>query len=392
MADKLDRIYVKYGDRSVGTIAETKDGRLAFAYSEEWLDTGFAISPFSLPVKKGVFLPNKQAYAGMHGVFADSLPGNWGTILLKRYMQRNGYDADKFNILERLAMVGQNGIGALSFEPRADFNMQIPVSKYDDLAEESIKILTSKSLDLEKLDELFVLGSVTGGDRPKIFTCNAGIHRIVKFPSNFDATNIGEMEYDYAQCAISCGVNMPEVKLFPSDNGGGYFAIRRFDRETIAGEEKKNHTLTAAAILEIDSRVPCLDYNNLMKVTRILTDRRSDIENLYTRMCFNVYAHNYDDNARNFSFIYDEKRDAWRLAPAYDLTYCFTSFGEHFTTVDGAGRDIVMDDLVSVGVKAGMENRKCVQIAKEVRHCVNEMLWKYLEHKPTRINYYSMSY
>ena len=185
---------------------------------------------------------------------------------------------------------------------------------------------------------------------------------------------------------------MPEVKLYTTKNGGSYFSVRRFDRETIAGQDRKLHTLTAAAILEIDSRVPCLDYNNLMKLTRILTDRMSDIENLYTRMCFNVFAHNYDDNARNFSFTYDEKRDSWRLAPAYDLTYCFTSFGEHFTTVDGVGRDIGMDDLVSVGEKAGMETRKCVQIAKEVRHCVNEMLWKYLEHKPAHFNYFSMSY
>lgn len=32
-------------------------------------------------------------------------------------------------------------------------------------------------------------------------------------------------------------------------------------------------------------------------------------ENWYRRMCFNVFAHNRDDHAKNFSWIYDERLD-----------------------------------------------------------------------------------
>ena len=49
-ADK--EIYVLYGDRTVGTLVMASSYKVAFEYSDEWLNSGFAISPFSLPLKK----------------------------------------------------------------------------------------------------------------------------------------------------------------------------------------------------------------------------------------------------------------------------------------------------------------------------------------------------
>ena len=50
---------------------------------------------------------------------------------------------------------------------------------------------------------------------------------------------------------------------------------------------------------------------------------------MYRRMCFNVYAHNRDDHAKNFSFLYEEEKKCWRLSPAYDLTYSTTYYGPY---------------------------------------------------------------
>ena len=44
-------LQVLYDERIVGHLALTPDKKIAFEYSEEWLETGFSISPFSLPVK-----------------------------------------------------------------------------------------------------------------------------------------------------------------------------------------------------------------------------------------------------------------------------------------------------------------------------------------------------
>ena len=57
---KERKLEVYLGERFVGTMAQTADRRVAFAYSEEWLDNGFAISPFSLPVEQKVFVPTSQ--------------------------------------------------------------------------------------------------------------------------------------------------------------------------------------------------------------------------------------------------------------------------------------------------------------------------------------------
>lgn len=117
---------------------------------------------------------------------------------------------------------------------------------------------------------------------------------------------------------------------------------------------------TAAALLELDFNQPSLDYHDLMKLTRIMTrDNKMDVENMFRRMCFNVFAHNRDDHLKNFSFVYDTESETWRLSPAYDLTYSTTYYGEHTTSVDGNGQDPGETELLTVGVQAGMKKKQC---------------------------------
>ena len=44
-------LQVMYGEKLVGTLAMASGHKVAFQYSEEWLEKGFSISPFSLPLK-----------------------------------------------------------------------------------------------------------------------------------------------------------------------------------------------------------------------------------------------------------------------------------------------------------------------------------------------------
>lgn len=101
---------------------------------------------------------------------------------------------------------------------------------------------------------------------------------------------------------------------------------------------------------------------------------------MYRRMCFNVFAHNRDDHSKNFSYLYDEVGDCWRLSPAYDLTYSNTYYGEHTTTIDGNGRDPGMRDIIAVGIASGMKKGICQEIAEEIAEIVREMLAEYLKH------------
>lgn len=117
------------------------------------------------------------------------------------------------------------------------------------------------------VDKLFQMGGSSGGARPKIFYQMENEEWIVKFPSSIDQKNIGEQEYKYAQCAGRCGIDVSEIRLFPSGINSGYFAVKRFDRD----RGKRIHTASVSAPLETSHRIPNLDYHILMQLTMKLT-------------------------------------------------------------------------------------------------------------------------
>ena len=370
-------LQVLYDGKLVGTLDMTADHKAAFQYSEEWIENGFPISPFSLPLKEQVFVPTKDYFNGLFGVFADSLPDNWGRLLLNRLLRAHKQNPDKLTVLDRLAIVGKSGMGALTYYPEREINEKYGDVDLDELAEQCQKILNTEYSD--KLDELYRLGGTSGGARPKIMTTIDGEEWIIKFPAHVDGKNAGKMEYDYSCCAKECGITMSETRLFTSEKCEGYFGIKRFDRISDKNGQKRIHMLTAAALLELDFEQPSLDYHSLMKLTKILTrDDEKDIEEMFCRMCFNVFAHNRDDHSKNFTYLYDEENDRWSLSPAYDLTYSNTYYGEHTTTVDGNGRNPGRKELLAVGIAAGMKKEICVESMNMIEKCVKNMLGNYL--------------
>ena len=302
---------------------------------------------------------------------------DWGKLLLNRLLRANGQNPDKLTVLDRLAIVGTSGMGALTYYPEKEIHEKQGHSNLDELAEQCQKLLNTEYSD--KLDELYRLGGTSGGARPKIMTTIDGEEWIIKFPAHVDGRNAGKMEYDYSCCAKQCGITMSETRLFPSDKCEGYFGTKRFDRIIDNGAQKRIHMLTAAALLELDFEQPSLDYHSLMKLTKILTrDYLEDVNNMFRRMCFNVFAHNRDDHSKNFTYLYHEAENRWRLSPAYDLTYSNTYYGEHTTTVDGNGRNPGEKEILAVGVAAGMERTECKRIMNQIKDCVNQMLGRYL--------------
>jgi serine/threonine-protein kinase HipA len=370
-------LQVLFDNRVVGTLALAANHKVVFQYDDNWLEQGFSISPFSLPLENQVFVPTKDYFDGLFGVFADSLPDYWGRLLLKRLLLAHEQNSDKLTVIDRLAIVGKSGMGALTYYPEQSFSEENDNTDLDELAFQCQKILHTEYSD--KLDELYRLGGTSGGARPKIMTTIDDEDWIIKFSAHVDGENAGKMEYDYSCCARKCGITMSETKLFPSEVCEGYFGIKRFDRISDISGTKRVHMLTAAALLELDFEQPSLDYHSLMKLTKIITrDNKDDVENMFRRMCFNVFAHNRDDHSKNFTYLYDESADSWRLSPAYDLTYSNTYYGEHTTTVDGNGRNPGKKELLAVGTMAGMKKELCMDIITEIKSCVNEMLGMYL--------------
>ena len=361
MLEDYKYLKVFYNDKLVGTLAKTPDRLVAFEYDTEWLNTGFSISPFSLPLQKKVYLPKFEPFEGLFGVYNDSLPDGWGRLLVDRLLLKNKINPSEIDNLNRLAVVQESGMGALTYKPEHKFETQEQESDYDKLAQECLKILESQNSD--NLDELFELGGSSGGARPKILIKIDGVDWIIKFLSSQDPKNIGEQEYKYSLVAKDCRINMTETQLFPSKICSGYFGIKRFDRRN----GRKVHMISVSGLLETSHRLPNLDYNILMKLTLELTKNYQDIEQLYRLMCFNVFAHNRDDHSKNFSFLYDENKKEWHLSPAYDLTYSSSLNGEHATAINGEGKNPSLDDILAVAKNIGIKEKQAKDIALDIK-------------------------
>lgn len=373
--DRLNKLEVFYHDRPVGTMALYQNRLAAFEYNSDWLAEGFSVSPFSLPLEKRVFMPKIDPFEGLFGVFADSLPDGWGRFLVDRLMRKNGLDPQTIGNLERLAIVGSSGMGALTYRPVITMVKSRMKMSLDEIARECEKILNTDTS--ENLDYLFAKGGSSGGARPKILTTVDEEGWIIKFPSSDDSKDIGQQEYDYALCARKCGLEMEEVRLFPSESTKGYFGTRRFDR-TGEGESGKIHMVSAAGLLETSHRIPNLDYDILMKLTLQLTKSMEECEKLYRLMCFNVFAHNRDDHSKNFTYMYRESERRWVMSPVYDLTCSSSIGGEHATTVNGNGVNPGMEDILAVAKKIGLNTDKARKTATDIKECVFDSLRDYI--------------
>ena len=378
--NKIKKLEVIFNEKKIGTLAllnKSKIDLLAFQYDDEWIKNGFSISPFSLPLENKVFIPKIDPFNGMFGVFSDSLPDGWGKLLVDRTLKKNNIDPFEITSPDRLAIVGNSGMGGLEYIPQYDFEIKSEIKDLDELALSCKKILNTEYS--ENLDELFLLGGSSGGARPKILTNINGEDWIIKFPSKFDNDNIGKQEYDYSLCAKKCGIFIPETKLFPSKNCSGFFGVKRFDREKNSENKiKKIHMVSVSGLLETSHRIPNLDYDILMKLTLKLTNDFEEVKKMYRLMCFNIFAHNRDDHSKNFSFLYNEIKRKWELSPAYDLTYSNSIGGEHATTVAGNGKNPTIKEILKVAENIGLKKDESEKIALEIKKIVENDLKEYL--------------
>jgi len=349
---KVIEVYINGAE--VGRIALTPDLLCAFEYDLAYIAFGESISPFDLPLKSGLFVAKRTPFYGGFGVFDDSLPDGWGALILDRYLKSKGFDSAKLTHLQRLALVGSRGRGALEYKPDYSESIADEIISFDNLAIEAEKVLTA-DYDGDSLDALYRYGGSSGGARPKIFVKIEGKEWLVKFRAAIDPIDIGRIEYEYSLLAKKCGIIMPETKLFERK----YFGVERFDRTP----KGKIHTVSAAGLLNADYRVPSLDYLELLKLCHILTKNMEEVYALFRRMAFNVAIKNRDDHAKNFSF--QSVNGEWRLSPAYDLLPSSGFNGFHTTTVNGSGEPTI-DDMMIVAGKIGLNKLKAREIIREI--------------------------
>ena len=136
MIKKTPVITVKIKNEVVGRLALSPDGLAVFEYEKEWIEKGFSVSPFYLPLKQGVYVARPQPFQGNFGIFADSLPDGWGNLLLDRLLKKYQINPYTISILERLGLVGSQGMGVLCYEPEQSFTQKYIKADLEFLASE----------------------------------------------------------------------------------------------------------------------------------------------------------------------------------------------------------------------------------------------------------------
>jgi serine/threonine-protein kinase HipA len=361
MIPEITHLVVYIEQHPVGRLAMSSDRLCVFEYHPEWLEHGYSISPFHLPLEAGVFTAPRDPFDGLFGVFNDSLPDGWGNLLVDRWLKQNGINPGHLSWVERLAIVGHSGMGALCYEPEVDKKTETREKTLDFYEKEVHKILHEE--EVESLDHWIERAGSPGGARPKILLEKNGTEWLIKFGAQNDPDDIGELEYRYSQAAKEAGIDMPQTRLFE----GKYFGTVRFDR--VNGS--RLHMITASGLLHASHRYPSLDYTDLMKATFHLTRSIKQVKKLYRLMIFNVLTLNRDDHAKNFSFLY--KNSEWVCSPAYDLVYSSGFNGNHSTTINGQGNPN-KETVLEAGVNVGLEFKECEHMVDEVQEATKELV------------------
>ena len=354
------------------------EGRALFEYDVPFVASGARINPlWGPPTRTVIMAKDPRAFKGLHGIFADSLPDAWGLELMRRRLAEQDVSYDALSALDRLALVGSSGAGALVYRPD---NAEHAAGAID------LDALADGALELDGkptavVEELAALGGSSGGARPKVFvardaagTLIAGSGDIpdgyeayiVKFRGAMDRADIGPLEVAYADMARAAGIEVAPTLLIPATSGPGYFATRRFDR---GPGNARVHMLSVAALTDSNWNVDGLTYEQLITLVGAITAEHRAAEQMFRRMVFNVLAANRDDHMKQHSFL--QARDGvWTLAPAYDLTLSSGPSGEHYLSVNGKGKIITLDDILAVARETSIKEPRARAIVDEVRAAI----------------------
>lgn len=351
---EFDSLKVMYHDRLVGRLTMGTNDTCLFQYEKEWLDSGFSISPLKLPLRADLFEADYLPFQGNFGVFEDSMPGGYGEYVLQKELEKRGVNYKALNPLQRLSIVGSSGMGALCYIPDNKITMPRGSVDLDEVQQSALDVLSGKTD--ENAGRLYVDSGNSGGVRPKMLLQDEGRNWLVKFRHTYDPIASGVIEFMYNQAAKEAGITVPRFKLFK----GRYFGEERFD---LSPDGKRIHMVTASGLLNEGINPPKMDYKALLALTGYITQDHIEVEQQFRRMVFNYYAENFDDHARNFSFLYVDGK--WKLSPAYDMTHD-SPLGQHATTV-GYKANPTEEDFIEAGASVQITRQLCTDIIDEVK-------------------------
>lgn len=372
-----------------------------YEYDPAFLRSGIELAPLRMPLGPGVWnFPSlsRDTFKGLPGMLADSLPDKFGTALINAWLVRQGRSVEDFNPVERLCYVGSRGMGALEFAPAVDVgdwsNSPLDVAELVSLAQQALApkaqlAISATNPSHDDLTEIIRVGTSAGGARAKaLIAWNETTGEIrsgqLNQPRSFtqwllkfdgvdgnrdkelaDPLGYGRIEYAYSHMARAAGITLPRTHLL-TEGGRAHFMTERFDR--VDGDKLHLQSLTALDHFDFNL-AGAHSYEQALQVMRKLRLPNPDLVEQFRRAVFNVVGRNQDDHTKNISFLMD-RRGAWRLSPAYDITYSYNPDGawtrSHQMSLNGKRDDFTRTDIARLAVAADLTVNEGMRILDQV--------------------------
>ena len=370
-----------YG-KKIGTMIE-HEGIVYFEYDKEFKAGGLEISPIKLHTTKtkDAYTNEDQTrlYHGIAGVFFDSLPDKHGMPFIDRYFEKQGLKPFEVTALHKLSFIGNRGMGAIEYKPEEEDGVEstdIAINAKE-AYEEMKQGLIKEDSSIETLMNIRESVSPVGGARPKMLVqynydtkeirlnkaqLYDGYKRaIIKFDEIYEymgSIGLTILEYICMTMAKDIGINTAQFQLI-NEGDSKHLLVKRFDRDD---NDEKVHMCTASGLMHIDiSIIKATSYEHLFMLTRKVCKSQEDVEELFKRMILNILIFNFDDHAKNFSYLMD-RRGKWSLSPAYDITYSKGAMKSHTTTIAGKDLNITRADVLKIAKNQSIKPMIAVKI------------------------------
>lgn len=366
----------------VGKLA-TAAQKTVFEYDTGWIKRGIELAPIKLPISRiSHNLNMRDAVSYTFGMFADSLPDGWGTLIMDRWFIKRGINRKDISPIDRLAFLGDHAMGALCYRPPMQNNVNDAAEAVSigDIAREAYELYQGRIEDAGHL--LSLIGGSPGGARPKAligissdnteFVAGTSLlprgftHWLVKFSGEANRHE-GALEFTYNKMAEMAGIKVPEHMLISGADGIRHIATRRFDR---LPDNCRCHTATACGLLHSDHRASHIAYKELMQLAWVLTKDAKQAEEQFRRAAFNLFAMNRDDHSKNHGYVMSDD-GVWSLSPAYDLTYSTGTGGYHSMDYNGEAFNPATPDLLKVAADGSINRNNAHSIIDEVKSAVS---------------------
>ncbi len=306
-----------------------QDDLYVFSYHRSYLASKDAIPIYApeLPLMPGPIEPGPALRIA--NSLGDAAPGAWSRwVIAYRLAARRGGNVGELDELAYMLRSASDRFGALDFQHSP--NTYVPREGQGEPLESLLSAAeqVGRGLPLEPgIAEALLHSSAISGERPKV-SCGGARPRVLirdgkrkyiaKFSCPTDTHSAVKAEFAAMRLAGIVGLDVAPVRLVRVMDKD-VLLVERFDREAVQGGWTRRAMVSALTLFgpgEFMSRRA--SYETLADIIRArFTASRKTLEEVFSRLTFNVLVGNTDDHARNHAAFWDGS--SLTLAPAYDI-------------------------------------------------------------------------